>query len=47
MRHVAKVFLIDAEGAVRNVYSSGLMDHRLLLRDLETLLLTDAAATRP
>ena len=47
MRHVAKVFLIDSEGAVRNIYSSGLMDHRLLLRDLETLLLTDAATPRP
>lgn len=38
LRHVAKIFLIDHEGAVRNVYSSGLVDHRLLLRDVETLL---------
>ncbi len=38
MRHVAKVFLVDAEGGVRNVYSSGFLDHRLLLRDVETLL---------
>jgi cytochrome oxidase Cu insertion factor (SCO1/SenC/PrrC family) len=39
MRHVAKVFLVDAKGAVRNVYSSGFLDHRLLVRDVETLLL--------
>jgi protein SCO1/2 len=47
MRHVAKVFLVDDEGAVRNIYSSGLLDHRLLLRDVETLLLTGATTPRP
>jgi cytochrome oxidase Cu insertion factor (SCO1/SenC/PrrC family) len=41
MRHVAKVFLVDPEGGVRNVYSSGFLDHRLLLRDVETLLQGD------
>lgn len=39
VRHVTKVFLVDRDGAVRNVYSSGFLDHRLLLRDVETLLL--------
>lgn len=47
MRHVAKVFLVDDGGAVRNIYSSGFLDHRLLLRDVETLLLTGAATPRP
>jgi cytochrome oxidase Cu insertion factor (SCO1/SenC/PrrC family) len=37
--HVLKVFLVDAQGRVRNVYSAGFLDHRLLLRDVETLLL--------
>ena len=37
-QHVAKVFLVDAEGGVRNIYSAGFLDHRLLLRDVETLL---------
>ncbi len=37
--HVLKVFLVDSRGAVRNVYSTGFLDHRLLLRDVETLLL--------
>jgi cytochrome oxidase Cu insertion factor (SCO1/SenC/PrrC family) len=36
--HVLKVFLVDARGDVRNVYSAGFLDHRLLLRDVETLL---------
>ncbi|MBW2266936.1 MAG: hypothetical protein JRH16_00070 [Deltaproteobacteria bacterium] len=36
---VAKVFLVDAEGGVRNIYSAGFLDHRPLLRDVETLLL--------
>lgn len=37
--HVLKVFLVDSAGGVRNVYSTGFLDHRLLLRDVETLLL--------
>jgi len=37
--HVLKVFLVDASGRVRNVYSTGFLDHRLLVRDVETLLL--------
>ena len=36
--HVAKVFLVDAEGGIRNIYSAGFLDHRLLLRDVETLV---------
>jgi cytochrome oxidase Cu insertion factor (SCO1/SenC/PrrC family) len=38
LRHVTKVFLVDGQGGVRNVYSSGFLDHRLLLRDIETVL---------
>ena len=36
--HVLKVFLVDSQGRVRNIYSTGFLDHRLLLRDVETLL---------
>jgi cytochrome oxidase Cu insertion factor (SCO1/SenC/PrrC family) len=36
--HVLKVFLVDGEGRVRNVYSAGFLDLRLLLADLETVL---------
>jgi cytochrome c peroxidase len=38
LRHVAKVFLVDGERRIRNVYGSGFLDARILMRDLETLL---------
>jgi len=38
-RHVLKVFLVDAGGAVRNVYSAGFLSPELLLVDARTLLL--------
>jgi len=38
IRHVLKLFLLDARGRVRNVYSAGLLDPRLILADLRTLL---------
>ncbi len=37
-RHVLKVFLVDAQGAVRNVYSSGFLSPELLLVDARTVL---------
>jgi hypothetical protein len=37
LNHTLRVFLIDAEGRVRNVYSSGTLDLRLVLADVETL----------
>jgi 2-succinyl-5-enolpyruvyl-6-hydroxy-3-cyclohexene-1-carboxylate synthase len=36
--HVLKIFLVDGQGQVRNVYSTGFLDLRILLADLETLL---------
>jgi cytochrome oxidase Cu insertion factor (SCO1/SenC/PrrC family) len=36
--HVLKIFLVDDAGRVRNIYSTGFLDVRLLLADLETLL---------
>jgi len=38
MEHVVKVFLVDDQGGIRNVYSTGYLDHRVLLLDVETLL---------
>jgi cytochrome c peroxidase len=38
LRHVAKVFLIDSERRVRNVYASGFLEAEILVRDLETLM---------
>ena len=41
MQHVVKVFLVDGEGGIRNIYSTGTLDHRLLVLDVETLLLDE------
>jgi len=37
-RHVLKVFLLDRENRVRNVYSVGFLDPALVLNDLRTIL---------
>lgn len=40
--HVLRVFLIDTQGRVRNIYSSGTLDLRLVLADVKTLMLEQA-----
>ena len=47
IRHVAKVFLVDSDLAIRNIYSSGFLDHDLLLRDIETVLLEKRPSSEP
>ena len=37
--HTLRVFLIDRQSRVRNIYSSGTLDPRLILADVKTLLL--------
>jgi protein SCO1 len=37
--HILRVFLIDTEGRIRNIYSSGTLDVRLILADVKTLAL--------
>ena len=39
LNHSLRVFLIDAEGNIRNIYSSGTLDLRLVLADIKTLLM--------
>jgi protein SCO1 len=39
--HILRVFLIDREGRIRNIYSSATLDPRLVLADVKTLLLED------
>ena len=36
-RHVLKVFLLDRENGVRNIYSTGFLDRDLVLNDLRTI----------
>jgi len=37
--HTLRVYLIDPEGRIRNIYSSGTLDPRLVLADVKTLML--------
>ena len=36
--HPVRVYLIDAAGRIRNIYSYGLLDPRLIIADVETLM---------
>jgi cytochrome c peroxidase len=38
-RHVLKVYLVDQQHNVRNIYSTGLFSAQLVLNDIETILL--------
>jgi len=44
--HVLRVFLIDREGRIRNIYSSTTLDPRLVLADVKTLMLEDARISK-
>lgn len=39
LNHTLRVFLIDQRGNIRNIYSSGTLDPRLVLADVRTLLM--------
>ncbi len=45
--HVLRVHLIDRRGMVRNIYSTGLLDPRLVVTDVRTLLLEEGTAAEP
>ena len=49
LNHTLRVFLIDRAGKIRNIYSSGTLDVRLVLADIKTLLLesSSTSALRP
>src|SRR5438876_6174314 len=44
--HVLRVFLIEREGRVRNIYSSATLDPRLVLADVKTLLLEESRLSK-
>lgn len=44
--HTLRVYLIDREGRIRNIYSSGTLDPRLVLADVRTLLLEEARLSK-
>lgn len=39
--HLLRIYLVDREGQIRNIYGLGLIDPRLLMGDVETLLLEE------
>ena len=39
--HLLRVYLIDRNGKIRNIYGAGLLDPRLLLTDIRTLLIEE------
>jgi protein SCO1/2 len=41
LNHTLRVYLIDRDGRMRNIYSSGTLDVRLVLADVKTLLLEE------
>lgn len=41
LNHTLRVFLVDAAGNVRNIYSSGTLDPRLVLADIRTLMMEE------
>src|SRR5207253_7838596 len=42
LNHTLRVFLIDRDGNIRNIYSSETLDPRLVLADVRTLMLESA-----
>jgi cytochrome oxidase Cu insertion factor (SCO1/SenC/PrrC family) len=42
LSHTLRVFLLDSAGNIRNIYSSGTLDPRLVLADVKTLMLDSA-----
>lgn len=39
LNHTMRVFLVDREGNIRNIYSFGTLDPRLVLADIQTLMM--------
>jgi cytochrome oxidase Cu insertion factor (SCO1/SenC/PrrC family) len=46
LNHIVRVYLIDRDGNIRNIYSTGTLDPRLVLADIRSLLLEEGA-TKP
>jgi cytochrome oxidase Cu insertion factor (SCO1/SenC/PrrC family) len=42
--HVVRVYLIDREGMIRNIYSYGMLDPRMVLADVRTLMMEPSPA---
>jgi cytochrome oxidase Cu insertion factor (SCO1/SenC/PrrC family) len=46
LNHSLRVYLIDGHGRIRNIYSSGTLDPRLVLADVKTLMMESSSEER-
>jgi cytochrome c peroxidase len=46
MSHILRVYLVDRQGRIRNIYSTGFLDAGTVINDLRTLYLEDSADTQ-
>jgi cytochrome c peroxidase len=46
MSHILRVYLVDRQGRIRNIYSTGFLDAETVINDLRTLDLEDDADTK-
>ena len=46
LNHTLRVFLVDAAGNIRNIYSSATLDPRLVLADIRTLMMEQKQGTK-
>ncbi|WP_082029794.1 SCO family protein [Ruegeria sp. ANG-S4] len=44
INHLLRMYLVDRDGAIRNIYGLGQIDPRLLMGDVETLLLSEQSS---
>ena len=44
--HLLRVYLVDRAGQIRNIYGLGFLDQRLLVGDIKTLLMEEAALAK-
>jgi protein SCO1 len=44
LKHTLRVYLIDRQQRIRNIYSTGTLDPRLVLADVRTLLMEESAS---
>ena len=43
INHLLRMFLVDRTGQIRNIYGIGMIDPRLIMTDIETLLIEEAS----
>ena len=43
INHLLRMFLVDRTGQIRNIYGLGMIDPRLIMTDIETLLIEEAS----